>query len=185
MRMRVVSCSSSQNRIRQPPLAAMRFPLRRKRYHQPAGLVSPFNNCSDVVHVRLNSLHVPSVSRVGFNVPRPNAEHAHQQHTEQEREDASPFRRRCARVSVEARTSQQDLPVVTSSDASCNVNSMTSPLVCQTASEFCFQIGHPSNVVRQQVQPSGVHGPVFTRFKADSSLVGDGRSVTDQPRRTS
>jgi len=101
-----------------------------------AGFIRSFNGSRDVVHVGLDGFFVPAKSCVGLNVPRPNAEHAHQEDAQQEREDVAQFSGRCPGVVDETLLLQTNTSrVVTSNEANCKVNSITSPLVCQTASD--------------------------------------------------
>ena len=103
---------------------------------ESAGFVGPFNRSSKVVHVGQDGFFIPAQTRVGFDVPCPDAEHAHEEDAQQEREDVPQFSGRCPGVVNETLLLQTNTSrVVTSKDASCKVNSITSPLVCQTASD--------------------------------------------------
>ena len=101
-----------------------------------AGFIRSFNGGCNVVHVGLDGFLVPAKSRVGLDVPRPDAEHAHQEDAQQEGEDVAQFSGRGPGVVNETLLFQTNTSrVVTSNDANCKVNSITSPLVCQTASD--------------------------------------------------
>ena len=101
-----------------------------------AGFIRSFNGSRNVVHVSLDGFLVPTKSCVGFDVPRPDAEHAHQEDAQQEGEDVAQFSGRRPGVVDETLLFQTNTSrVVTSNEANCKVNSITSPLVCQTASD--------------------------------------------------
>ena len=104
-----------------------------------AGFIRSFHRSRDVVHVGLDGFLVPAKSCVGLDVPRPNAEHAHQEDAQQEGEDVAQFSGRRPGVVNETLLLQTNTSrVVTSNEANCKVNSITSPLVCQTASDVPY-----------------------------------------------
>ena len=154
---------------------------------EATGLICSLDGSGDVVHVGLDGFLVPPQARVGLNVPHTHAEHAHQEDAKQEGEDVPEFRG-SSRVSLTRRRCFRPTPpVVTSNEANCNVNSMTSPLVCKPLLRCHRSVRHPSNVVCQQVQSTRIDRPVFACFKADAGVVNDGSPAygSDHPRRTS